>query len=77
MKSKRKRRNSKPKSKIFKGIQPRLPKNELASEPMRRALTFMCRLFRKTRDQDLECGALYHAAHALAIYRDRRWGDSD
>jgi hypothetical protein len=51
-----------------------LPESELASEPMRRAVTFMCKLFRKTRDQDLECGALYHAAHALAIYRQRRWG---
>ena len=51
-----------------------LPEEELASEHMRRAVTFMCKLFRKTRDQDLECGALYHAAHGLAIYRERRWG---
>jgi hypothetical protein len=51
-----------------------LPKDELSGESMQRAVTFMCKLFRKTRDQDLECGALYHAAHGLAIYRDRRWG---
>ena len=52
-----------------------LPKEELDSEPMRRAVDFMCKLFRKTRDQDLECGALYHAAHGLATYRERRWGN--
>ena len=50
-----------------------LPKDELASEPMRRAVVHMCQLFRKTREQDLECGALYHAAHGLAVYRERRW----
>jgi hypothetical protein len=51
-----------------------LPEDELDSEPMLRAVAFLCDLFHKTRNEDLECGALYHAAHGLAVYRERRWG---
>ena len=29
----------------------------------------------RTRELDLECGALYHAAHGLVLYRERVWGE--
>ena len=41
---------------------------------MQRAVIYLCDLFRKTEAYDLECGALYHAAHGLALYRQRVFG---
>ncbi len=41
---------------------------------IRRAAENLCDLFRMTRDVPLECGALYHAAHALVLYRTRVYG---
>ena len=41
------------------------------------AVYFLCGVFEKTKSIDLECGALYHAAHALARYRQRRFGPKD
>ena len=40
----------------------------------RLAARHLCRLFRDTQDLDLECGALYHAAHGLVLYRERLFG---
>ena len=37
----------------------------------------MCDLFRKTEKLPLECGALYHAAHGLVLYRERVFGPHD
>jgi hypothetical protein len=34
----------------------------------------LCAIFRKTREIDLECGALYHAAHGLSLYREKVYG---
>jgi hypothetical protein len=39
-----------------------------------RAAWHLCDLFRKTQDIPLECGALYHAAHGLVLYRTRLFG---
>ncbi|MFV1965844.1 MAG: ADP-ribosylation factor-directed GTPase activating protein isoform b [Pirellulaceae bacterium] len=39
-----------------------------------RAALNLCDVFRKTRDIPLECGALYHAAHGLVLYRTRFFG---
>jgi hypothetical protein len=39
-----------------------------------RAAAYLCKLMRQTRDQPLECGALFHAAHGLHLYRLRRFG---
>jgi len=36
-----------------------------------RAVLKLCDLFELTQGQSLECGALYHAAHALVLYRAR------
>ena len=38
---------------------------------VQRAAEHMCELFRNTRDVPLECGALYHAAHGLVLFRER------
>ena len=41
---------------------------------VKRAVVFLCDVFRRTESFDLECGGLYHAAHGLAIYRERMFG---
>lgn len=46
--------------------------DEQLKEPwMQRAVLNLCDLFDKTEEAPLECGALYHAAHGLVLYRDR------
>ncbi len=40
-----------------------------------RAVLNLCDLFRKTQHVALECGALYHAAHGLVLYRQRVFGE--
>lgn len=48
--------------------------NDQIREPwLTRAVVRMCNLFEKTKDLDMECGALYHAAHGLQLYRLRRF----
>lgn len=42
---------------------------------MVRAVVYLCNVLERTKKRDLECGALYHAAHGLALYRMRRFGD--
>ena len=44
---------------------------------MRRAVGYMCRLLERTKHIDLECGALYHAAHGLVLYRAKVYGPRD
>ncbi|MEX0677351.1 MAG: ADP-ribosylation factor-directed GTPase activating protein isoform b [Pirellulales bacterium] len=39
-----------------------------------RAVVHLLDCLEKTRNYDLECGALYHAVHGLALYRTRRFG---
>lgn len=49
--------------------------NEQLQEPwVKRAVMNLCELFRKTKSIELECGALYHAAHGLVLYRERVFG---
>lgn len=47
---------------------------ELRQPWVERSVIRLCDLFRKTKPIDLECGALYHAAHGLAVYRERMYG---
>ncbi len=42
-----------------------------------RAVVHLIDCLEKTQKFDLECGALYHAAHGLRIYRNRRFGPSE
>jgi len=51
-----------------------LPEEDLHEEWVKRAASNLCELFQDTRHADLECGALYHAAHGLALYRERVYG---
>ncbi len=41
---------------------------------VQQAAANLCELFRLTRNVPLECGALYHAAHGLLLYRTRVYG---
>lgn len=47
---------------------------ELRQPWIKRAAVYLCDLLEKTRSIDLECGALYHAAHGLVLYRQRLFG---
>jgi hypothetical protein len=52
--------------------------DEQLREPwVQRAVVHMCELFETTRELPLECGALYHAAHGLALYRDRLFSEME
>jgi len=53
-----------------------LPDDEIDDAWVARGAHYLCRVFKKTRDLDLECGALYHAVHGLALYHQRRWPES-
>ncbi|HVC93004.1 MAG TPA: hypothetical protein VND64_04900, partial [Pirellulales bacterium] len=49
--------------------------DEQIREPwMTRALEFLLDAFEATEGDDLECGGLYHGAHGLILYRERRFG---
>jgi hypothetical protein len=54
-----------------------LDDEELAAPWVARAANFLCDIFEKTKSLDLECGALYHAARGLILYRTRRFGPRD
>ena len=51
-----------------------LPDDELAEPWVTRSVVQVCRLFEATQDLAIECGGLYHAAHGLKLYRERRFG---
>ena len=51
-----------------------MSKEELKQEWVQRAVLSLCKIFRKSKDFDLNCGPLYHAAHGLALYRERVFG---
>ena len=51
-----------------------LDKDQLQAEWVKRAVLDVCKLFRKTKPIDVECGALFHAAHALVLYREKVYG---
>lgn len=51
-----------------------MTEQQLAQPWVRRAALRLCDAFRKTKQMPLECGALYHAAHGLVLYRQRRFG---
>jgi hypothetical protein len=51
-----------------------LDDDELQQPWVARAVSHLLGCFEKTKKFDLECGALYHAAHGLDLYRTRRFG---
>ncbi|MBX9791532.1 MAG: ADP-ribosylation factor-directed GTPase activating protein isoform b [Pirellulales bacterium] len=58
----------------FEFLTMALPDEVLREPWMVRAADALCRLFDETRSMELECGALYHAAHGLILYRERLFG---
>ena len=51
--------------------------DERLDEPwVTRAAERLVTLLERTADVDVECGALYHAAHGLLLYSDRRCGST-
>lgn len=54
-----------------------LTEEELSEPWVTRAVAHVCGLLESTRDMPVECGALYHAAHALQVYRLRRFGQRE
>jgi hypothetical protein len=51
-----------------------MDKEELQQEWVKRAVLDICKVFRKTKAVDVECGALFHAAHGLVLYREKVYG---
>ena len=62
---------------VFEVVVMALDDERLAEPWVTRAADRLVTLLEQTADIDVECGALYHAAHGLAIYRERtcRAGD--
>ncbi|MCK4686244.1 MAG: ADP-ribosylation factor-directed GTPase activating protein isoform b, partial [Pirellulales bacterium] len=48
-----------------------LPAERLCEPWVLRAAERLVITLEQTADIDIECGALYHAAHGLLLYRDR------
>ena len=48
-----------------------MDKDQLQQPWVQRATLDMCKTFRKTKPVDVECGALFHAAHGLVLYREK------
>jgi hypothetical protein len=51
-----------------------LPKERLEEPWIQKAVVYLCGLLERTEHLDLECGALYHAAHGLVLYREKVFG---
>ena len=58
----------------FEFLMVALNDEELQEPWVTRAALHLLGCFEKTQSFDLECGALYHAAHGLDLYRTRRFG---
>jgi hypothetical protein len=56
---------------VFEVVALRLDDERLSEPWVTRAAERLVSLLEQTADLDVECGALYHAAHGLAIYRRR------
>ena len=51
-----------------------MDQEELQKPWVKRAVLDVCKLFRKSKPVDVECGALFHAAHGLVLYREKVYG---
>lgn len=61
----------------FEFLAMTLTQDEIPQPWMRNAAVQLCNLLEETRDLPVECGALYHAAHGLILYRDRLFGSAE
>jgi hypothetical protein len=62
---------------VFEVVVMALDDERLAEPWVTRAADRLVTLLEQTADIDVECGALYHAAHGLAIYRERTCPTAD
>ena len=62
---------------VFEVLAVALNGERLAEPWVTRAADRLVTLLERTADVDVECGALYHAAHGLALYRRRICGTAD
>jgi len=62
---------------IFEVLSVALDDERLAEPWVTRAADRLVTLLEQTSDVDVECGALYYAAHGLLLYRDRVCGSTD
>jgi len=60
---------------VFEVLALALTDERLVEPWVTRAADRLVTLLEQTADLDVECGALYHAAHGLALYRSRVCGD--
>lgn len=60
---------------VFEFLAVALDDERLAEPWVTRAAERLVTLLEQTSDVDVECGALYHAAHGLLLYRERVCGD--
>ena len=59
---------------VVEFIATALNKEKLQQPWVKRAVLDMCKTFRRTKPVDVECGALFHAAHGLVLYREKVFG---
>ena len=62
---------------IFEVLSLALDDQQLSAAWVTRAAARLVTLLEQTSDVDVECGALYHAAHGLLLYRDRVCGSTE
>jgi len=51
-----------------------MTKEELEQPWVKQGVYKVTEIFRKTKPIDMECGALFHAAHGLILYREKMYG---
>jgi len=59
---------------VFEVLAYALDDEELKSEAFTRSAMFLTKKIDETKLIPISCGGLYHGAHGLMIYRDRRFG---
>ena len=62
---------------VFEVLSLALDDEQLAEPWVTRAAERLVTLLEQTSDVDVECGALYHAAHGLLLYSDRVCGSTE
>ena len=62
---------------VFEVLSLALDDEQLADPWVTRAAERLVTLLEQTSDVDVECGALYHAAHGLLLYSDRVCGSTE
>jgi hypothetical protein len=59
---------------VFEFLAMAMSDEELQEPWMTRAASALCTLFEETKEMSVECASLYHGAHGLILYRQRRFG---